>query len=618
MKKLIRGQNASYAGKLCAFLLVLLVLCPAAPLHAALIESNGTGKYEITGNDTWGLLGPPVDETIDSLIIRDDATLKLVWNDDYPSSPITLGYICGNGDLDINGGGTITCEYNIVSNPTDRPAYMIFGLQNISNININADGIFTFEKLSDQDKAYIDATQDISMPGGSLRADNVKFTPDSDISPFYSYASVFGLNVDQSSKTTTINGDISITLNDSDVGHVGWGGISATKLILNGDSLISLNNVCARMDSSVANTAGGNSLSVSGGGWNTSIYATNSHASDSIFTQNGQSKIVIQNVTVDSEQNGWLTVFAGGQCIGASNEYVATSIVESSHIEIDKLNLNVTGEATVGVFGGGSATTYIGVADDTMKLTQFYGGAESRIVGMSEIILIGDSILEGIASGGPIYCGGQASGEKAISTVGQARLTLKDMSFSGTTFAGVISGQGMRYEYPDGTVGNQLVSDYTDSVLGDSVLVLDNVKADMSSDTDKVTVKYFDEIQLANNTAVKLTTLDGDVKKLTVTGAWGAEVTVLEFKQPVQNFASIAVDCSAASGVTDAYFTDDGMKFIINGTGGTTPEEPAEPEQPSTGGSGGGSGGCNAGFGSFALLAMAAFVSIAGMKFRKK
>lgn len=179
------------------------------------------------------------------------------------------------------------------------------------------------------------------------------------------------------------------------------------------------------------------------------------------------------------------------------------------------------------------------------------------------------------------------------------------MDVSGVKWnTGVISGQGSRQEYPTNNVNNPVVSDYTNSVLGDSVLVLDNVKADMSSDTDKVTVKYFDEIQLANNTAVKLTTLDGDVKKITVTGAWGAEVTALEFKQPVQNFASIAVDCSAASGVTDAYFTDDGMKFIINGTGGTTPEEPAEPEQPSTSGSGGGGGGCNAGFGFGGLLAL--------------
>ena len=251
-------------------------------------------------------------------------------------------------------------------------------------------------------------------------------------------------------------------------------------------------------------------------------------------------------------------------------------------------------------------------------MTQFNGSAESHIKGLSEILLVGTDVFSGIANGGTVFCGGDIIGEKASSTVGSAKLTLKDISSEAQSFSGILSGQGAKYEYTDDKVGSQVIVDYTDSVLGDSVLVLDNVKADMSSDTDKVTVKYFDEIQLANNTAVKLTTLDGDVKKLSVTGAWGAEVTVLEFKQPVQNFASIAVDCSAASGVTDAYFTDDGMKFIINGTGGTTPEEPAEPEQPSTGGSGGGSGGCNAGFGSFALLAMAAFVSIAGMKFRKK
>lgn len=203
-------------------------------------------------------------------------------------------------------------------------------------------------------------------------------------------------------------------------------------------------------------------------------------------------------------------------------------------------------------------------------------------------------------------------GENAVSTVGNVRLTLKDMDATGLKWGdGEISGQGWRQEYTDNTFDNMTTSDYTDSVLGDSVLVLDNVKADMSSDTDKVTVKYFDEIQLANNTAVKLTTLDGDVKKLTVTGAWGAEVTALEFKQPVQNFASISVDYSAASGVADAYFTDDGMKFIVNGTGGTTPEEPAEPEQPSTGGgSGGGGGGCNAGFGFGGLLALAGLAVI--------
>ena len=85
MKKLFRSRNVSNVGKLCVILLALLLFCSAVPLHAAPIESNGTGKYEITGNDTWGLIGPPTDEEITSVVIHEGASLKLLWNDDYPS-----------------------------------------------------------------------------------------------------------------------------------------------------------------------------------------------------------------------------------------------------------------------------------------------------------------------------------------------------------------------------------------------------------------------------------------------------------------------------------------------------------------------------------------------------
>ena len=266
------------------------------------------------------------------------------------------------------------------------------------------------------------------------------------------------------------------------------------------------------------------------------------------------------------------------------------------------------------IIGGGHAVT---LKYDTVnnRVEQSQGTAESHIKGLSEILYIsGEGAFSGLAgSGGSVYCGGVVLGENAASTVGSAKLTIKDVSLEDAqmNFNGVVSGQGYRFEYPDGTLdGRTVIYDYTDSVLGDSVLVLDNVKADMSSDTDKVTVKYFDEIQLANNTAVKLTTLDSDVKKLSVTGAWGAEVTALEFKQPVQNFASIAVDYSAASGVTDAYFTDDGLKFIVNGTGGGVSENPSASAQLSSGGGSGGGGGCNAGFGLGGLLALIGLAAI--------
>lgn len=606
MKQLIRSRNVSIVGKLCALMLALVVVCVSAPSYADLIESDGSGKYEITGNDTWGLIGPPTDEEITSIVIHEGASLKLLWNDDYPSSPISLGMIYGNGNMDISGGGNIVGEFNM-SQPEAVPNYTIFGLNRISDINIDADGLFSFSKLSDNDN-YHRSTHDVNIQGASMTVSNVKFTPESDVTPSHHYSGTTGLNVDRRGKIASINGDVSIYIDNSDVSSVGWGGVSATKVLLNGNSTISITNSDVRSYSQINGAQGVNLYAQ--GGWSTSIHPANTNKDDSVFVQNGQSNIILQDISLQSEQSGWISIFAGSNSTGTVDGYKASAEIASSYIEINNITFDVSEKPIVHIVGGGQSTTYLD-NDGDGTMTQFNGSAESHIKGLSEILLVGNDVFSGIANGGTVFCGGDIIGENASSTVGSAKLTLKDISSEAQSFSGILSGQGAKYEYMNDKVGSQVLADYTDSVLGDSVLVLDNVKADMSSDTDKVTVKYFDEIQLANNTAVKLTTLDGDVKKLTVTGAWGAEVTALEFKQPVQNFASIAVDCSAASGVTDAYFTDDGMKFIVNGTGGTTPEEPAEPEQPSTGGgSGGGGGGCNAGFGFGGLLALAGLAVI--------
>lgn len=606
MKKLIYSRNVFVVGKLCLLMLALSLLCPTAPSYAALIESNGTGKYEITGNDTWGLMGPPTDEAISSLIIREDASLKLLWNDDYPSSPIRLGIIHGNGNMDISGGGSIVGEFNM-SQPEAVPNYMIFGLNSVSDINIDANGIFSFSKLSDSDDFYR-STQNVDIPGGSMVISNVKFTPESDIMPSYQYSNGTGLNVDRTGKVASINGDVNISIDNSDVSSIGWGGVVATKVLLNGDSTISITDADIKSYSQTNGARGVNLYAQ--GGWSTSIHPTNTHKDNSVFIQNGQSNIILKNVSLTSKQGGWISIFAGSNATGTVDGYKASAEIASSYIEVNNITFNVSEKPIVHIVGGGQSTTYLD-NDGDGTMTQFNGSAESHIKGLSEILLVDNGVFSGIANGGTVYCGGDIIGENASSTVGSAKLTLKDISSEAQSFSGIMSGQGAKYEYTDDKVGSQVLADYTDSVLGDSVLVLDNVKADMSSDTDKVTVKYFDEIQIANNTAAKLTTLDADVKRLTVTGEWGAEVTALEFKQPVQNFASIAVDYSEASGVTDAYFTDDGMKFIVNGTGGgETPEEPTEPEQPSTDGGSGGGGGCNAGFGFGGLLAFAGLAVI--------
>lgn len=608
MKQLISSRNVFVVGKLCLLMLALSLLCPTAPSYAALIESNGTGKYEITGNDTWGVGDPLIskDEEVSSLIINEGASLTLQWPDEYTS----YANIYGNGNMEISGGGDLVCDLTQAAGVSGS---QILGLNSIQDITLSTVGIgrgnFMFQAFPYN--TFGGDYQVISSGAKNLTVKNVRQSAQSDMWSSFMLGTFTNKNVD-------INGDISILLEGSDFQTMHL--LQATNSVVNisGGSEISVIGSTVISSSLAVDKYG-----VGGSIWNSYVLVADSDyqelqpTHDTSYRLLGKSNMMIKDVTVASQTtDGYLGIFIGPDTTCMSNKWNAVSEIESSYAEISDIRFEGAGQHSLHVSGGGAAVGLLGY--DNGNIVQYLGRAESKISGTSEIVISGSEIYSSLADGS-VYCGGIVQGDNSISTVGSACLTLKDMNVPDVQWGtGVISGQGYRQEYQNNDIYNIVLSDYTDSVLGDSVLVLDNVKADMSSDTDKVTVKYFDEIQIANNTAVKLTTLDADVKRLTVTGEWGAEVTALEFKQPVQNFASITVDCSAASGVTDAYFTDDGMKFIINGTGGATPEEPSDPEQPSTGGSGGGSGGCNAGFGSFALLAMAAFVSIAGMKFRKK
>ena len=104
MKKLIRGRNVSDTGKLCALWVALLILCFGAPLHAALIENNGTGVFEVTGDDIWGVQPPHIDGEVSSITINEGASLTLRWGG---TSPYTVGMIYGNGNMTVSGGGTL-------------------------------------------------------------------------------------------------------------------------------------------------------------------------------------------------------------------------------------------------------------------------------------------------------------------------------------------------------------------------------------------------------------------------------------------------------------------------------------------------------------------------------
>ena len=611
MKKFISGRNVSGIGKLCALLVALFILCSGAPLHAALIESNGTGVYEVTGNDIWGVQPPHIDGEVSSITINEGASLTLRWGG---TSPYTVGMIYGNGNMTVSGGGTLIGAWESDDPSNNIGSCGIYGVNSICDITLSSalgDIIYWgFSSFPYDVDGWNYKT--ISFDRKNLTVQNVRRQSSQNNTTISFALGAFN------NKEVSINGGISMALESSDFTVAYLLQAFNSSVNINGGSTMSVTGSTIVQDSFNVDTSG-----VGGSVWTGQVsvvdspYQESQANRDAYYKLQGESRILIKDVTVASKTtDGYLGIFAGTSVVGASDKWKATAEIESSYAEISNVKFEGTGEHSLYVSGGGQAVAITG--DNDGNLRQYLGGAENRITGASEIVISGDEVYSSLATGN-VYCGGSVIGDNAISTVGSAKLTLKDMNVWNVKWdTGIISGQGNRQEYPDNTVDNMVTYDYTDSVLGDSVLVLDNVKADMSSDTDKVTVKYFDEIQLANNTAVKLTTLDGDVKKLTVTGAWGAEVTALEFKQPVQNFAAIAVDHSAASGVTVAYFTDDGMKFIVNGTGGATPEEPSDPEQPSTGGSGGGSGGCNAGFGSLAFLAMAAFVPIAGMKFRKK
>lgn len=597
MKQLISSRNVSIVGKLCAVMLALSLLCTAAPSYAELIENNYTGEYVIAGDDTWGVRAPyRGDNEVSSIFINEDASLTLRWDEDPP-------YIFGNGDMKISGGGRMILDLG----QDDSIALTVWGLNNMHDITLstvgNGQARFNFHAFSEDDENYLGYNNTISSERKELTVKNIKQSDDSDISSDFLLGAF-------SSKNVNIDGNATMLLEASDFNGVELIQAGDSFVNISGGSEISITDATVISNSSFADKYGvGGTIKVASIGVTEHSWPEDQVIRGASYKVHGESRVVVRDVTVASKgaYDGYLSIWMGADANCWSDEYSATAEIESSYAEISNIRFDGTGKHSLHVYGGGVSTSVR--QEDTETIVYYQGIAESRINGNSEIVISGNETFKGLTEG-VVYCGGGVMGENAVSTVGNVRLTLKDMDATGLKWGdGEISGQGWRQEYTDNTFDNMTTSDYTDSVLGDSVLVLYNVKADMASDTDKVTVKYFDEIQLANNTAVKLTTLDGDVKKLTVTGAWGAEVTALEFKQPVQNFASISVDYSAASGVTDAYFTDDGMKFIVNGTGGTTPDEPTEPEQPSTGGSGGG-GGCNAGFGFGGLLALAGLAAI--------
>lgn len=591
MKNANLGNKDLFYSKVFLCLFVAVALCFVSSVsHAGIIGSNGTGRYEISGNHTWGL--STEDEEVSSLTVNTNSCLRLLWGE-AEKGKFCTGIIYGNGNLEIYGGGLLTGEWADVSSG-QRALYQVHGVKSIKNITLSASGdlpgMFDFYAFPYvRDYTY----KSMSFADKNFSAENVRLTSASDAScNFYSN--------NLRNNDVTVNGGDSVSVKNCDFAVVGGGNIYDASVTVNGDSSITVSDSTVKNDS-LSHSLGYTVGSISGG-----AFVTTSSKNRASYTLSGKSTITIKNVTVDSPESGVgeLAVWGAGHSyfMGDSSEGTAISEIGRSSISLEGIHFTGHEKPTmIFVWGGGVASTLIG--GDLGKYVQTFGRAENRITGLSEIVINGNGAFSGLANG-YIFCGGVVIGERAVSTVGSARLTFKDIDMGAgyKEFAGIISGQGQRNEYlSDGTPNG--VSDYMDSVLDDSVLVLDNVKADISS--NDVNVKYFDEIVLKNNTAVKMTTFDSDVKNVTISGTWSSangSVDAVTFNRAVENRSviRITVDAdAAASGVTKAAWSDDGMKLIVY----TSNVNPTPTPAPSDGSSGG--GGCDAGVGALAIFALA-------------
>ncbi|MDO5115271.1 MAG: hypothetical protein Q4D58_04160 [Synergistaceae bacterium] len=600
MRNVVRGHDSLSVVKVWICLLAAVALClVSSASYASIINSNGTRRYVINGDHTWGLWNIQ-DEAISSLTVNDGSSLRLFLGEAEPGI-YCIGNIYGDGNLEISGGGRLCGDYGIVGQEARLVSYNVYGLKSINSITLTASGIlpglFIFQAFPyDNTNSY----RSVSLDRQILVVDNVRQSAQSDME------STFCATGGYMNKDISINGGVSMSLNSSDFASASLGGFSNGSLNIVGDSEISVVSSTVK-NYSVSKQVGGVGAVIAGGA-SVSMYDSVAASTqteilgDSKFVLKGQSRIIAKDVTVASEGTleGYLGVNAAGPAIGTSKLWKAVSEVDSSYIEISGISFTGTGKHYLSVCGGGSAITYGG--GEGINLVQSPGSAENKIRGASEIVIIGDAAFSGLRRG-YVYCGGTVCGERASSTVGSALLIFKDIDARNIqeSFSGVLSGQGWRTEYPTGDPLAPVTTDYTDSVLGDSVLMLDNVKADISS--SDVNVKYFDEIILKNNSSVKMTTFDSDLKKVTVSGSWSSasgSVDALTFKEEVKNRDMIVVTVEAdavASGVTKAAWSDDGMRLIVYTAG-------SQPPTPSDGGSG---GGCSAGCG---VLAVFAFMGI--------
>ncbi|WP_455595030.1 Ig-like domain-containing protein [Cloacibacillus porcorum] len=192
------------------------------------------------------------------------------------------------------------------------------------------------------------------------------------------------------------------------------------------------------------------------------------------------------------------------------------------------------------VFGGGMAWT---------KTTA--SGRQSVVRGNSNVSIVGDAGLSALDENAMIFAGGRRTTGQEEGTIavvnGDGIVTFKNIT---KAYKGTISGQGTGSAYT--------VTEYTDSVSGDSVLVFDNVQADFSG----ATIVEMDRIELSSGTKLKLADLGG-ATAIKLTGNWTNLGTPLALTLTKAVEQDVTVDYSEATGVVSAAFNEAKTELVV-------------------------------------------------------
>ena len=377
------------------------------------------------------------------------------------------------------------------------------------------------------------------------------------------------------------------------VGYVkvyGAGGIhktnsEATELVVEGDSTVNMTADWGEDSASTALLAGpfigkanaggtvkGNAKVVlNTPGYIGEIYAAGLIEAAGTTIEVGSTEIQLENGKVSS-------VLAGGAIWGAGTIRVlgdsivnVTSFdaVESARIfggggcEVRDAKSIIEGNSRINIKGGhGIKFIYGGgQAWNNNRTTDFSSTQVSNVLGNAMIQIQGDKGIAAFSDKGEIYAGCRrgsdviGDGGTAQATVGKdGIITFKDITLVPPTMKLHISGQGRHTKRLN---NDNYESASYDSVLGDSVLVFDNVKADFSG----ATIIEMDRIELAPGTELKLANLGG-ATAIKLTGNWtnfGAP-SVLTFKSAV----NVPVDFSEATGITSAAFNDAKTELVVS------------------------------------------------------